>query len=91
MVDTKQARWVYRVARNFYGCLFLRIGHFSVSRELIFATIVGVMKQECSVIVRLILLLLNFLIINSFPRLSDFTDCGFHSKYSNITERKRTC
>ena len=28
MVDTKQARWVYRVARNFCGCLFLRIGHF---------------------------------------------------------------
>ena len=53
MVDTKQARWVYRVARNFCGCLFLRIGHF-------------VMKQERGVIVigdGVILLLLNFVII----------------------------
>ena len=36
MVDTKQARWVYRVARNFCGSLFLRIGDFSVLRKLIF-------------------------------------------------------
>ena len=49
MVDTKQARWVYRVARNFCGCLFLRIGHFSVSRKLIFATIVGVKWYEAKV------------------------------------------
>ena len=45
----------------------------------------SVMKQECSVIMRwrdFVLLLLNF-VINSFPRLSDFTDCGVkHSKYS---------
>ena len=45
----------------------------------------GVMKQECSVIVRwrdFVLLLLNF-VINSFPRPSDFIDCGVkHSKYS---------
>ena len=32
----------------------------------------GVIKQECG----LILLLLNF-VINSFPRLSDFTDWGW--------------
>ena len=36
MVDTKQARWVYRVLRNFCGSLFLRIGDFSVLRKLIF-------------------------------------------------------
>ena len=36
MVDTKQARWVYRVARNFCGSLFLRIGDFSVLPKLIF-------------------------------------------------------
>ena len=36
MVDTKQARWVYGVARNFCGSLFLRIGDFSVLRKLIF-------------------------------------------------------
>ena len=36
MVDTKQTRWVYRVARNFCGSLFLRIGDFSVLRKLIF-------------------------------------------------------
>ena len=45
----------------------------------------SVMKQECSVIMGrrdFVLLLLNF-VINSFPRLSDFTDCGVkHSKYS---------
>jgi len=45
----------------------------------------GVMKQECSVIVRW----RDFTpfkfcdYINSFPCLSDFTDCGVkHSKYS---------
>ena len=32
MLDTNQARWVYRVARNFCGCLFLRIGHFFLFR-----------------------------------------------------------
>ena len=49
MVDTKQARWVYRVARNFCGlCIFFCFA------ELIFATSLrlGVVKQECSVIVR---------------------------------------
>ena len=78
MVDTKQARRVYRVARNFCGRLFLRIGQTNFFR-------LGVMKQECSVIVRW----RDFTPIklrgysNSFPRLSDFTDCGFkHSKYS---------
>ena len=32
----QQARWIYRVARNFCGSLFLRIGDFSVLRKLIF-------------------------------------------------------
>ena len=51
MVDTKQARWVYRVARNFCGSLFLRIGpFFSVLRNQFLP--LGVVKQECSVIVR---------------------------------------
>ena len=45
MVDTKQARRVYRVVRNFCGRLFLRIGQSNFFR-------LGVMKQECSVIVR---------------------------------------
>ena len=45
----------------------------------------GVMKQECRVIVRwsdfTTFKLCDY--INSFPRLSDFTDCGVkHSKYS---------
>ena len=82
MVDTKQARWVYHVARNFCGCLFLRIGHFFVSRKLSFRP--GVMKQECSVIVRWrdFTPFKLFDYVNSFPRLSDFTDCGVkHSKY----------
>ena len=37
MVDPKQARWVQdRVARNFWGSLFLRIGDFfSVLQKLI--------------------------------------------------------
>ena len=39
MVGPKQARWVYRVARNFCGSIFLRIGDFfSVLRKLIFKT-----------------------------------------------------
>ena len=50
------------------------------------------MKQDCSVIVRWRdFTPLNF-VIDSFPRLSDFTDCGVkYMKYSsikNITERK---
>ena len=58
---------------------------FSVSRKLIFATKLGVMKQECSVIVRwrdfTAFKLCDY--VFSFPRLSDFTDCGVkHSKYS---------
>ena len=79
MVDTKQARWVYRVARNFCASLFLRMGIFFCFAET------NVMKQECSVIVRwrdftpFKLCYYN----NSFPRLSDFTDCGVkYSKYS---------
>ena len=43
------------------------------------------MTQECSVIVRygVILLLLNFVILNSFPRLSEFTNYAVkHLKYS---------
>ena len=88
MVDTKQARWVYRVARNFCGCLFLRIGHFFCFAETNFCDYgLGVMKQECGVIVRW----RDFTpfkfcdYINSFPRLSDFTDCRVkHSKYSVI-------
>ena len=84
MVDTKQARCKYHVAQNFCSCFFLGgLGIFSVSRKLILR--LGVMKQECSVIVRwrdFVLLLLNF-VIKSFPRLSDSTDCGVkHSKYS---------
>ena len=74
MVDTKQARRVYRVARNFCGRLFLRIGQTNFFR-------LGVMKQECSVIVRWRVKLCDY--VNSFPRLSDFTECGVkHSKHS---------
>ena len=84
MVDTKQARRVYRVARNFCGRLFVRIGHFFCFAETNFFRL-GVMKQECSVIVRwrdfTPFKLCGYR--NSFPRLSDFTDCGVkHSKYS---------
>ena len=67
------------MARNFCGCLFLRMGIFSVS---------NVMKQECSVIVGWRdFTPFKFCYNNSFPRLSDFTDCGVkHSKYSiNLT------
>ena len=78
MVDTKQARWVYRVERNFCGCLFLRIGHFFCFTVFLR---LGVMKQECSVIVRWRVKLCDY--VNSLPRLSDFTECGVkHSKYS---------
>ena len=44
----------------------------------------SVMKQECSVIVRWRdFTPFKFCYNNSFPRLSDFTDCGVkHSKYS---------
>ena len=51
MVDTKQARWVFHVAQNFCGCLILQIGHFFLFRRNQFLRL-GVMKQECSVIVR---------------------------------------
>ena len=67
MVDTKQAMWVYHVARNFCGCLLLRIGHFFCFAETNFCDYgLGVMKQECGVFVirdGVILLLLNFVII----------------------------
>ena len=47
MVDTKQAMWMYRVARNFW------IGHFFCFAETNFCDYgLGVMKQECGVIVR---------------------------------------
>ena len=82
MVDTKQARWVYLVARNFCGCLFLRIGHFFCFAETNFCDWVLWGKNVALLSDGVILLLLNF-VINSFPRLSDFTDCGDkHSKYS---------
>ena len=82
----KQAMWVYLAARNFCGCLFLRIGHFFCFAETNFCDYgLGVMKQECGVIVRwrdfTTFKLCDY--VNSFPRLSDFTDCGVkHSKYS---------
>ena len=78
MVNTKQARWVYRVARNFCGCLFLRIGHFFCFAVIL--RLLGVMKQECSVIVRWrdFTPFKLFDYINSFPRLSDFTDYGLN-------------
>ena len=57
----------------FYG-----LGIFSVSRYFLR---LGVMKQECSVIVRWRAKLCDY--VNSLPRLSDFTECGVkHSKYS---------
>ena len=63
---------------------FCGLGIFSVSRKLIFFRL-GVMKQECSVIVGwrdfTPFKLCGY--SNSFPRQSDFTDCGVkHSKYS---------
>ena len=57
MVDTKQARWVYRVARNFCG-----LGIFSVSRKLIFATRCYEAKSVAWLWDGVILLLLNFVI-----------------------------
>ena len=51
MVDTKQARWVFRVAQNFCGCLILQIQHFFLFHRNQFLQL-GVMKQEWSVIVR---------------------------------------
>ena len=66
------------------GTKFLRLFIFADGHFFCFAE-TNVMKQECSVIVRW----RDFTPFkfcyynNSFPRLSDFTDCGIkHSKYS---------
>ena len=77
MVDTKQARWVYRVARDFCG-----LGIFFCFAETSFCDYVLWSKIVVWLWDGVILFLLN-IVINSFPRLSDFTDCGVkHSKYS---------
>ena len=56
--------------------IFADWAFFSVLRNQFLP--LGVVKQECSVIVRW-----RDFVINSSPRLSDFTDCGVkHSKYS---------
>ena len=94
MVDTKQDRWVYRVAQNFCGCLFLRIGHFFCFAETNFCDQVLWSKSVTWLWDGVILLLSNFV---SFPRLSDFTH-GLRGEtfevfnwINNVTERKRTC
>ena len=46
MVDTKQARWVYRVDENFAGVCFWGFGIFFCFAET------SIVKQECSVIAR---------------------------------------
>ena len=76
MVDTKQAMWVYRVARNFK---FLRLFIFA---DWAFCYEARVWR-DCDQRWRDSTPFKFCDYINSFPRLSDFTDCGVkHSKYS---------